>query len=94
MCVCVCVVCRVIMIRSLKIKPTYTRARANLGISYLNMEMYREAATQFLACLAIQPSAKHIWMSLQTVFSRMERDDLLERSLRYDIDAFRDEFDF
>lgn len=80
--------------RSLKIKPTYTRARANLGISYLNMEMYREAATQFLACLAIQPSAKHIWMSLQTVFSRMERDDLLERSLRYDIDAFRDEFDF
>jgi len=80
--------------RSLKIKPTYTRARANLGISYLNMEMYQEAATQFLACLAIQPSAKHIWMSLQTVFSRMERDDLLERSLNYDVDAFRHEFNF
>lgn len=80
--------------RSLKIKPTYTRARANLGISYLNMEMYQEAATQFLACLAIQPSAKHIWMSLQTVFSRMERDDLLERSLNYDVGAFRDEFNF
>jgi len=80
--------------KSLQIKPTYTRARANLGISYLNLEMYQEAAVQFMSCLAIQPAAKHIWMSLQTVFSRMERDDLLEKTLQYDIDLFRDEFTF
>ncbi|KAL6073868.1 Peroxin-5 [Balamuthia mandrillaris] len=80
--------------QALKIKPTYTRARANLGISYLNMEMYEEAARQFLACLAIQPSAKHIWMSLQTVFSRLERDDLLEKSLKYDVELFRGDFEF
>eukprot|EP01089_Gocevia_fonbrunei_P012238 TRINITY_DN2833_c0_g1_i1.p1 TRINITY_DN2833_c0_g1~~TRINITY_DN2833_c0_g1_i1.p1 ORF type:complete len:719 (-),score=204.25 TRINITY_DN2833_c0_g1_i1:23-2179(-) len=80
--------------KSLSVKPTYTRARANLGISYLNLEMYEEASTQFLACLAIQPAAKHIWMNLQAVFSRMDRDDLLEKSLKYDVDLFRGDFDF
>ena len=80
--------------KSLARKPTYTRARANLGISYLNLDRYQEAATQFLACLAIQPSARHIWMNLQTVFSRMNRDDLLDLSLEYDVEAFRKHFEF
>jgi len=80
--------------KSLSIKPSYTRARANLGISFLNLELYEEASMQFLAALAIQPSAKHIWMSLQTVFSRMERDDLLEKSLKYDVELFRGDFRF
>ena len=65
-----------------------------MGISYLNLEMHEEAATQFLACLALQPAAKHIWMNLQTVLSRMNRDDLLEKSLRYDVELFRGDFDF
>eukprot|EP01087_Luapelamoeba_hula_P010905 TRINITY_DN2913_c0_g1_i1.p1 TRINITY_DN2913_c0_g1~~TRINITY_DN2913_c0_g1_i1.p1 ORF type:complete len:693 (+),score=61.67 TRINITY_DN2913_c0_g1_i1:3-2081(+) len=80
--------------QSLSLKPTYTRARANLGISYLNLEMYEEAATTFLQCLALQPSARHLWMSLHTVFSRMNRDDLLEKSLSYDIELFRSDFQF
>ncbi len=33
-------------------------------------------------------------MSLQSVFSRMGRDDLLEKSLEQDVESFRSEFEF
>lgn len=80
--------------KALSIKPTYTRARANLGISYLNLENYEEAAKVFLHVLSIQPSATHIWLNLHTVFTRMNRDDLLNKTLKYDVNLFKDEFDF
>eukprot|EP01088_Endostelium_zonatum_P018837 TRINITY_DN619_c0_g1_i1.p1 TRINITY_DN619_c0_g1~~TRINITY_DN619_c0_g1_i1.p1 ORF type:complete len:758 (-),score=192.37 TRINITY_DN619_c0_g1_i1:15-2222(-) len=84
--------------KSLELKPTYTRARTNLGISYMNMDMYEEAASQFLGVLALQPNgARHVWMNLQTVLGRMDREDreeLLDLSVREDVEPFRRYFDF
>jgi peroxin-5 len=65
---------------ALERKPLYVRARANLGISFLAMKLYPEAAKQFLSALSIEPDATHIWSNLETVFSYMQRSDLLAKS--------------
>eukprot|EP00029_Vermamoeba_vermiformis_P004166 TRINITY_DN14696_c0_g1_i1.p1 TRINITY_DN14696_c0_g1~~TRINITY_DN14696_c0_g1_i1.p1 ORF type:complete len:672 (+),score=146.82 TRINITY_DN14696_c0_g1_i1:50-2065(+) len=79
--------------RALEIKPTYTRARANLGIAYLSLKEYVEAAKSFLGAVSINP-AKHLWDNLRTVFSMMNRPDLVELCNLQDVDMFRGEFAF
>jgi peroxin-5 len=80
--------------QALERKPLYVRARANLGISFLAMKMYVDAAKQFLAALSIEPDAVHIWTNLESAFSYMQRRDLVARANDRDVGAFRKEFDF
>eukprot|EP01122_Echinamoeba_exundans_P008043 TRINITY_DN258_c0_g1_i2.p1 TRINITY_DN258_c0_g1~~TRINITY_DN258_c0_g1_i2.p1 ORF type:complete len:612 (-),score=134.44 TRINITY_DN258_c0_g1_i2:115-1950(-) len=80
--------------RALEIKPVYTRARANLGISFLALNRYGDAAKAFLSALAINNDAEHIWGNLRTVFSLMQRPDLVDKCDSRDVRAFSDEFNF
>jgi peroxin-5 len=80
--------------RALEIKPTYTRARANLGISYLSLRNYVAAAQSFLGALTINSSAQHLWDNLKTVFALMNRQDLVELCDLRDTDVFKKEFTF
>jgi peroxin-5 len=80
--------------RALEIKPVYTRARANLGISFLALNRYGDAAKAFLSALAINDDAEHIWGNLRTVFSLMQRPDLVDKCDARDVRAFSNEFNF
>lgn len=78
--------------RALEGKPTYVRARANLGISFLALNEYPDAAGSFLAALRLHPNAAHLWDNLKMVFRLMGRDDLEERATNHNIDDFSTEF--
>jgi len=78
--------------RALEGKPTYVRARANLGISYLALNEHPEAANNFLAALRLHPNAGHLWDNLKMVFRLMERRDLEEKATRQNIDDFTEDF--
>ncbi len=80
--------------QALERKPLYVRARANLGISFLAMKLYVDAAKQFLAALSIEPDAVHIWTNLETTFSYMQRRDLVTLARSRNVSAFKKEFDF
>jgi len=78
--------------KALEGKPTYVRARANLGISFLALNSYNEAAQSFLSALRLHPNASHLWDNLKMVFRLMGRDDLEERAAHNDIEAFGEDF--
>lgn len=80
--------------RALEIKPAYTRACSNLGISFTGLGEYGEAAKAFLSALALNPDAKHQWDHLRNVFSLMKRPDLLKKCDIGDISLFMEEFNF
>ena len=80
--------------QALERKPLYVRARANLGISFLSMKMYLDAAKQFLSALSIEPDAIHIWNNLETAFSYLDRPDLIELARARNVKQFKKEFDF
>ena len=79
---------------ALKIKPSYVRARSNLGISYMILQDYPNAIRHFLGALSMHPEARHMWTNLQMTFASFGREDLVEKSLRQNVDDFRDEFEF
>jgi len=79
--------------RALEKKPTYTRARANLGISYMAITNYTEAAKCFLGAVEIN-NTSHLWDNLVSAFTMMERYDLVEMSRERNVNLFRNEFDF
>jgi len=81
-------------IRALEIKPSYTRACSNLGISFMALNEYGEAAKAFLSALALNPNAHHQWDNLKNVFSLMSRPDLIRKCDTKDISLFQDEFHF
>lgn len=78
--------------KALEGKPTYVRARANLGISFLALNSYNEAAQSFLSALRLHPNAAHLWDNLKMVFRLMGREDLEERASSNDIEAFGNDF--
>eukprot|EP01125_Pyxidicula_operculata_P006415 TRINITY_DN2225_c0_g1_i2.p1 TRINITY_DN2225_c0_g1~~TRINITY_DN2225_c0_g1_i2.p1 ORF type:complete len:704 (-),score=174.46 TRINITY_DN2225_c0_g1_i2:125-2236(-) len=79
--------------RALEQKPTYTRARSNLGISFMAMHNYPEAAKCFLGALDINNS-EHLWDNLRSAFSLMQRYDLVEKINAKNPQLFKPEFDF
>eukprot|EP01116_Phalansterium_solitarium_P000217 TRINITY_DN10127_c0_g1_i2.p1 TRINITY_DN10127_c0_g1~~TRINITY_DN10127_c0_g1_i2.p1 ORF type:complete len:701 (-),score=211.05 TRINITY_DN10127_c0_g1_i2:436-2538(-) len=79
---------------ALSIKPSFVRARANLGISYMALQDFPRAAEYFLQALSMHPEARHLWSNLQMVFRGMSREDLVDRCADNDVDAFRGEFNF
>jgi len=79
--------------RALEKKPSYTRARSNLGISYLSAHNYIEAAKCFLGALSINNS-EHLWSSLRQSFQLMHRPDLIEKCVLGNVAVFANDFDF
>eukprot|EP01127_Copromyxa_protea_P020626 TRINITY_DN691_c1_g2_i2.p1 TRINITY_DN691_c1_g2~~TRINITY_DN691_c1_g2_i2.p1 ORF type:complete len:470 (+),score=127.59 TRINITY_DN691_c1_g2_i2:453-1862(+) len=80
--------------RALEKKPTYTRARSNLGISYMATNNYVESAKCFLGALSINKESEHLWDLLRASFQLMHRRDLVEKCGMGDVEAFRSEFNF
>ncbi|CAG8719445.1 15515_t:CDS:2 [Acaulospora morrowiae] len=91
--------------KALELKPTYVRARFNLGVSCLNIKCYREAAEHLLGALSMHhvgtnsDGMKNASVSLREIlakaFQLMGRDDLCEKLKNgADAEQFRDEFEF
>lgn len=81
--------------RALNIKPSYVRARANLGISYMGLKEHASACKYFLSALSMHHPASHLWGHLQMCFLALGREDLVERSVKTpDPEYFKDEFNF
>ncbi|RHZ87049.1 hypothetical protein Glove_41g129 [Diversispora epigaea] len=92
--------------KALELKPTFVRARFNLGVSCLNIGCYREAAEHLLGALSMHQtgiekgsSLKNVSTSLRDTlhrtFQMMNRNDLNEKlNNGGDVDQFRDEFEF
>lgn len=81
-------------IHALEIKPSYTRACSNLGISFMALNEFGEAAKAFLSALVLNPNALHQWDNLRNVFSLMKRPDLVQKCETGDVMLFQDEFHF
>jgi len=80
--------------RALEKKPTYTRARSNLGISFMAANNYVESAKCFLGALSINKSSEHLWDLLRSSLQLMHRPDLLEKTNFGDVEVFRSDFSF
>lgn len=91
--------------KALDLKPTFVRARYNLGVSCLNIGCYSEAAEHLLGALSMHQigsdngETKNVSNSLRDTlmraFKMMERDDLCEKlKTNINVNQFRDEFDF
>ncbi|BEI83734.1 hypothetical protein CcaverHIS002_0403380 [Cutaneotrichosporon cavernicola] len=91
--------------RALEIKPTFTRAIANLGVACLNIGVHREAAEHFLAALALQPNdggggtapeAYSLWATLRRSLIALDQPQLAEQARPgTDLSVFRNAgFDF
>ncbi|WOO80176.1 Peroxisomal targeting signal receptor [Vanrija pseudolonga] len=85
--------------RALEIKPTFTRAIANLGVACLNIGVHREAAEHFLAALAMQPTdpmgvaapeAYSLWSTLRRALIALDMPELAEQARPgTDLNVFR-----
>ncbi|CAG8533489.1 2725_t:CDS:2 [Diversispora eburnea] len=92
--------------KALELKPTFVRARFNLGVSCLNIGCYHEAAEHLLGALSMHQtgieksgSLKNVSTSLRDTlhrtFQMMGRNDLNEKlNNGGDVNLFRDEFEF
>ncbi|RIB20629.1 hypothetical protein C2G38_1175625 [Gigaspora rosea] len=91
--------------KALDLKPTFVRARYNLGVSCLNIGCYSEAAEHLLGALSMHQigsdngEIKNVSSSLRDTlmraFKMMEREDLCEKlRTSINVNQFRDEFDF
>lgn len=85
--------------RALELKPTFTRARYNLGVGCLNIGCFREAAEHFLSGLSTHGGAETkistvMWDTLRRALICMDRPDLLTAAAERRVEAFRDDFEF
>ncbi|KAI5959367.1 PEX5 [Candida theae] len=95
--------------KALQLKPTFVRARYNLGVSCINIGCYKEAAEHLLSGLSMHQvegvdsgssSLNHnqstaLTETLKRAFISMERRDLVELvKPNMDLNQFRGEFNF
>jgi peroxin-5 len=91
--------------KSLSLNPTFVRARYNLGVSCINIGVYREAVEHLLGALDMQQGggvnvSVNLWDTLRRTFILMERADLADlvgagqEDGGAGLDVFRKEFDF
>jgi len=90
--------------RALELNPTYIRARFNLGISYLNLRMYEDAARHILDALVLQEndasreegasglSNSTLWDTLKSTCMFLHRQDLATLCEAKDLAGFRSQF--
>ncbi|PKY12657.1 TPR-like protein [Rhizophagus irregularis] len=91
--------------KALDLKPTFVRARYNLGVSCLNIGCYREAAEHLLGALSMHQTglngdsgvntSNSLRETLNRTFLMMERKDLADKIRSgSDVNQFREEFEF
>ncbi|GEQ66476.1 hypothetical protein JCM33374_g139 [Metschnikowia sp. JCM 33374] len=92
--------------KALELKPTFVRARYNLGVSCINIGCYKEAAEHLLSGLAMhevegqettlnQNQSSSLMETLKRAFIASERRDLVELvKPGMDLNQFRGEFNF
>ena len=87
--------------KALNLKPSFVRARYNLGVSCINIGCYKEAAEHFLGALSLHGETTHrknvsssLWDTLRRTFLMMERRDLFEKAQANTLELFRGEFEF
>lgn len=92
--------------KALELKPTFVRARYNLGVSCINIGCYKEASEHLLSGLAMHQvegqgstlshnQSSSLMETLKRAFIAMDRRDLLEQvKPGMDLDLFRGEFSF
>lgn len=92
--------------KALEIKPTFVRARYNLGVSCINIGCYKEAAEHLLSGLAMHQvegqestlshnQSSSLMETLKRAFIAMDRRDLLEVvKPGMELNQFRGEFNF
>ncbi|XP_078695944.1 peroxisomal targeting signal 1 receptor-like isoform X3 [Branchiostoma floridae x Branchiostoma belcheri] len=89
--------------RALQLRPGFVRSRYNLGISCVNLGVYKEAVEHFLTALNMQRAGKgpkgeaalmseNIWSTLRMAISLMGRPELYAHCDRKDLDALNSEF--
>jgi peroxin-5 len=87
---------------ALEIKPSFVRARYNLGVGCMNMGCYKEAVEHYLSALKqhrdhpeLKNVSNNLWETLRRALIMMERRDLADKAvLGVDLNIFRNEFDF
>lgn len=93
--------------KALELKPTFVRARYNLGVSCINIGCYKEASEHLLSGLAMHQvegqdtttlslnQSSSLMETLKRAFIAMDRRDLLELvKPGMNLDDFRSEFKF
>jgi len=91
--------------KALEFKPTFVRARYNLGVSCINIGCYKEAAEHLLGALSMHQTGHEsgsevnvstsLIETLRRTFAMMDRSDLAEKAAtNIDVNEFRGEFDF
>lgn len=92
--------------RALELKPTFVRARYNLGVSCINIGCYKEAAEHLLSGLAMHQvegqeaqlnynQSSSLMETLKRAFIALDRRDLVELVRPgMDLNQFRGEFTF
>ncbi|KAL1917290.1 uncharacterized protein VTP21DRAFT_4946 [Calcarisporiella thermophila] len=92
--------------KALDIKPTFVRARYNLGVSCINIGCYHEAAEHLLAALSMHQTecshggrgvniSENLWQTLRKAFLMMNRKDLADAAVSgADLGQFKGEFEF
>lgn len=96
-------------LEALRLKPSFVRARYNLGVSSINIGCYKEAAEHLLGALSMHDvegvdvttnlayvnQSTSILETLKRAFLAMDRRDLLEKvKPGMKLDQFRGEFNF
>ncbi|RKP30823.1 TPR-like protein [Metschnikowia bicuspidata] len=92
--------------KALELRPTFVRARYNLGVSCINIGCYKEAAEHLLSGLAMHEvegqestlshnQSSSLMETLKRAFIAMDRRDLIEKVRPgMSLEQFRDEFSF
>ncbi|KYR01636.1 tetratricopeptide-like helical domain-containing protein (TPR) [Tieghemostelium lacteum] len=80
--------------KALEINPSYVRARANLGIAFMNMADYPNAAKNLLHAISMRPNVpNHMWDTLTNIFLILHRDDLVTKSRQKDVSLLQDDLE-
>jgi peroxin-5 len=80
--------------KAIELKPSYTRAWVNMGISYSNQSMYDLAAKYYLRALSLNPTADHVWSYLRIALECLKKPELIKLVSARDANLFRTQFQF
>ncbi|KAI8087982.1 uncharacterized protein B0P05DRAFT_464757 [Gilbertella persicaria] len=92
--------------KALELRPSFVRARYNIGVSCVNIGCYKEAAEHILTALSMHKRghgdseegvnvSNNSWEMLRKAFIMMDRRDLADKAVvGADLNQFRPEFEF
>lgn len=89
--------------KALELRPSFVRARYNIGVSCINIGCYKEAAEHILTALSMHKRgseegvnvSNNSWEMLRKAFIMMDRRDLADKAVvGADLNQFRPEFEF